>query len=458
MCIVNFYFSLRMANLNRKLNTYGLTMIAVGACIGAGIFSSPGQIVEDVPHHLLVIIAWTLGGFIALTGALTFSELGGMYPKSGGVYVYLKEAYGELVGFLYGWVILLVITTGAIAALGMIFAEYLTNFISLSPNQKVGVAAIAIILLTIINITGIQTSQIFANLFTGIKLFAIAIIIVLGFMYYNPEQITLDYSIATIPNNAFEGVILALIGVLFAMGGWHHTSFLSGETINPRRTVPKAMVLGVTIVTITYILVNIGYMNLLSLDNIAKTNSIAADAMKTITPNGGKIVAVAIAISIFGTIGIYTMSAPRIYYAMAKDGVFFKFLSEVHPRYKTPAKAMIFQSVWAIVLLLMWGQFRELMGFVVFMDIIFMTLAGASVFVLRKKRPEIGRPIKVWMYPIVPAFFVVISTIFVLIALWNKHEEAISGLIILGIGILVYYLFFKNNKGRKESEVLDTAE
>lgn len=437
-----------MAKLDRKLNTYGLTMIAVGACIGAGIFSSPGQIVEDVPHHLLVIIAWTLGGFIALSGALTFSELGAMYPKSGGVYVYLKEAYGELMGFLYGWVILLVITTGAIAALGMIFAEYLTNFIALSPNQKIIVAAFAIITLTIINITGVRNSQIFANLFTGIKLFAIAIIIVLGFIYYNPEQITLDYSLATIPDNAFEGVILALIGVLFAMGGWHHTSFLSGETINPRRTLPRAMVLGVTIVTITYILVNIGYMNLLSLESIAQTNSIAADAMNTITPNGGKIVAVAIAISIFGTIGIYTMSAPRIYYAMAQDGVFFKFLSDVHPKYKTPAKAMIFQSLWAIVLLLLWGQFRELMGFVVFMDIIFMTLAGAAVFILRYKKPQLERPVRVILYPFVPAFFGMISTIFVGIALWNKSHEALSGLAVLGVGVVVYYLFFKSSRER----------
>ena len=432
-----------MAKLDRKLNTYGLTMIAVGACIGAGIFSSPGQIVEDVPHHLLVIIAWTLGGFIALTGALTFSELGAMYPKSGGVYVYLKEAYGELMGFLYGWVILLVITTGAIAALGMIFAEYLTNFVSLGPNQKIMVAAAAIIILTVVNITGVRTSQIFANLFTGIKLFAIAIIIVLGFVYYNPEQVQLDYSLATIPDDAFQGVILALIGVLFAMGGWHHTSFLSGETINPRKTLPRAMVLGVTIVTITYILVNIGYMNLLSLESIAKTNSIAADAMNTITPNGGKMVAIAIAISIFGTIGIYTMSAPRIYYAMANDGVFFKFLSDVHPKYKTPAKAMIFQSVWAIVLLLLWGQFRELMGFVVFMDIIFMTLAGAAVFILRYKKPQLERPVRVILYPLVPAFFVIVSTIFVGIALWNKSHEALSGLAVLGVGVVVYYLFFR---------------
>ncbi len=433
-----------MAKLNRKLNTYGLTMIAVGACIGAGIFSSPGQIAEDVPHHLLIIIAWTLGGFIALTGALTFSELGSMYPKSGGVYVYLKEAYGELMGFLYGWVILLVITTGAIAALGMIFAKYMTNFIDLSANAQVFVAALAIIVLTIINVTGVQTSQVFANLFTGIKLFAIAIIIVLGFVYYDPQTISLDYGISSLPDNAFQGVILALIGVLFAMGGWHHTSFLSGETIEPRRTVPRAMVLGVSIVTITYILVNISYMNLLSIESIAATDSIAADAMTVITPNGGKIVAIAIAISIFGTIGIYTMSAPRIYYAMANDGVFFKFLSDVHPRFKTPYKAMIFQSVWAIILLLLWGTFRELMGFVVFMDIIFMTLAGAAVFILRRKKPNMERPVRVILYPFIPAFFVIISTIFISIALLEKPEEALSGLAVLGIGVIAYYLFFKN--------------
>jgi len=445
-----------MAKLDRKLNTYGLTMIAVGACIGSGIFASPGQIVDSVPNHLLVILVWSLGGIVALTGALTFAELGSMFPKSGGVYVYLKEAFGDLVGFLYGWVILLVITTGALAALGMVFADYLTNFVALSEVGKQVVAIITIVVLTHINITGVQASQIFANLFTGIKLLVIAGIVCLGFFYFEPSLLTVDYSWSSIPSafpnpdpnenstGVFAGMMTALIGVLWAIGGWHHTSYLSGEAINPQRTVPRAMIFGVLVVTITYILVNIAYMNLLSLERIADTDTVAADAVNTIYPSGGKFVAVGIAISVFGTIGIYTMSAPRIYYAMAKDGVFFNFLSDIHPRYNTPYKAMLLQSAWAILLVLVWGTFRQLISYVVFMDIAFMALAGIALFVLRHKKPNLERPVRVPLYPIIPGIFVVISVIFVISTLYTEYKQALAGIIVLGIGRVVYLLFRKN--------------
>ena len=328
-----FSTSLEMATLDRKLNTYGLTMIAVGACIGSGIFAAPGQIVESVPNHLLVILVWMLGGLIALTGALTLSEMGGMFPSSGGVYVYLRKAFGDIAGFLYGWVILFVITTGAIAALGTVFASYMANFIPMTEQQQIILAIITILILTAINVTGVHTSQVFANLFTGIKLAAIAGIVVLGFLFYDAPTVTLDYSLASVPDNAIAGIMTALIGVLWSMGGWHHTSYLAGEAVDAKRTVPRAMVIGVLIVTFTYVLVNIAYMNLLSLDAIASTQTVAADAVQNLIPFGSKIVAFFIAISVFGTIGIYTMSAPRIYYAMAKDGIFFKFLADIHPRF-----------------------------------------------------------------------------------------------------------------------------
>ena len=440
----DFIFLYHMATLDRKLTTYGLTMIAVGACIGSGIFVSPGQVVESVPHHLLVIVVWALGGVVALTGALTFSELGAMYPKSGGVYVYIKEAFGGLAGFLYGWAILLVTTTGALAALGMGLAEYMTNFTVISENQKMLIAIGTIVILTAINITGIQTSQIFANLFTSIKLSVIAGIVVLGFIFYDPTTLAVDYSPSTIPKGMFTGIMSALIGVLWAMGGWHHTSYLSGEAINPKRSVPRAMVLGVTIVTVTYILINIAYMNLLPLDRIAITDTVAADAVKTIYDSGGKLVAIGIAISIFGTIGIYTMSAPRIYYAMAKDGVFFKFLADVHPRFHTPYKAMLLQSTWAIFLVLVWGTFRNLISYVVFMDIAFMALAGIALFVLRHRLPDAERPVRVPLYPIIPAIFVFISVLFVISTFVSEIKQAIAGIVVLGIGRVVYFLFKKH--------------
>ncbi|MFT4664175.1 MAG: APA family basic amino acid/polyamine antiporter [Polaribacter sp.] len=436
-----------MSQLKKKLNIYGLTMIAVGACIGSGIFSSPGQVAAAVPNHTLVLAVWALGGVIALTGALTFSELGAMFPKAGGVYVYLKEAYGEMTGFLYGWVILLVINSGALAALAITFADYMTYFIVMTDQVKVVLAAVTIIFLTGINAVGINMSQIFANLFSTLKLIAIAGIILAGFVFYNAEKVPLDFTMASAPENIFNAMLVGLIGVLWSMGGWHHASYLSEEAIDAKRTVPRAMILGVLIVTVMYVLVNLAYMMLLPLPDIAASSRVAGDAVGQVVSFGGKLVAVIIAISIFGTIGIYTMSAPRVYFAMAKDGVFFKGLSKIHPTYGTPVNAMLVQAIWAIVLLLFWGAFEELISYVTFMDIIFMTMAGISIFIFRNKRPAAERPIKALGYPIIPIIFILISTAFVISTFFEKWEQAIGGLIVLGLGLPVYY-YFKSQKER----------
>ena len=431
-----------MAELRKKLTLYGLTMIAVGSCIGSGIFVTPYQVVQAVPHHFYVILVWILGGVIALTGALTFAELGAMFPKAGGVYVFLKEAYGDLTGFLYGWVIMLVINTGALAALGIAFAEYMTYFYPFSDVGKIILAIIVIISLTTINIFGVQISQLFAKLFTGLKLAAIAGIIIAGLIFYEPSNVQLNFAPSTAStDNIFSALLVALIGVLWSFGGWHHASYVASETINAQRTVPRAMILGALIVTVTYVLVNIAYMLLLPLETIAGTTKVAGDAIATIIPFGGKLVAVAIAISIFGTIGIYTMTAPRIYFAMAKDGVFFKKLAYVHPKYQTPVNAMIIQAVWATVLLLFWGTFHNLITYVTFMDIVFMTLGGISIFVFRLKRKDAERPYRTLAYPIVPFIFVTISGAFVINTLIERPEQAWAGLILLGLGFVVFRIF-----------------
>ncbi len=430
-----------MAKLKKKLTLYGLTMVAVGSCIGSGIFRSPGQVAEAVPNHTLVLAAWLLGGVIALTGALTFSELGAMFPRAGGVYVYLKEAYGDFVGFLYGWVILLVVNTGALAGLSITFADYMTAFFPMDHTGKVLLASLTIILLTGINIIGVNISQVFSNLFTTLKLVAIAGIIIAGFYFYDASKVSLDFSMATVPEKPVRGMLIALIGVLWSVGGWHHASYLSGEAVNAKRDVPRAMILGVLTVTVTYILVNLAYMMLLPLEAIAASDKVAGDAVATVVPFGGKLMAVVIAFSVFGTIGIYTMSAPRVYFAMAKDGVFFKSLAKLHPKYQTPANAMIVQAVWAIFLLVLWGKFEDLISYVTFMDILFMTMAGAAIFIFRKNRKEVERPVRALGYPIVPIIFILISTAFVVSTFFGKPQQAWGGLFILGIGWPVYYYF-----------------
>ncbi|MCO6480542.1 MAG: amino acid permease [Phaeodactylibacter sp.] len=436
-----------MPQLDRKLTLFGLTMIAVGSCIGSGIFVTPYEIVRAVPHHGFVLIVWSLGGVIALTGALTFAELGGMFPRAGGVYVFLREAYGELAGFLYGWVILLVINTGALAALGIALAEYLSYFYTFGYWGKITVAIVVIAGLTGLNVIGVNTSQWFANIFTGLKLLALVGIIITGLIFFDPSKVQLSFNLTEgTPANLGSALLLALIGVLWSFGGWHHASYLAGEAVEPQRTVPRAMVFGALIVTATYVLANLAYMLLLPLDAIAGTTRVAGEAIAQVVSFGGKMVAVAIAVSIFGTIGIYTMSAPRIYFAMAKDGIFFEGLSFVHPRFHTPSNAMLLQAGWAILLLLFWGTFSELITYVTFMDIAFMALAGFSVFVFRRKLPGAERPYRTWGYPLIPGIFVLISSAFVVNTLIQRPVQAVAGLAFLILGVGAFYLFRSLNK------------
>ncbi|MCC6460770.1 MAG: amino acid permease [Saprospiraceae bacterium] len=430
--------------LQQKLTLFGLTMIAVGSCIGSGIFVAPAQIASAVPNATLVLLVWAIGGIIALTGALTFSELGGMFPKSGGVYVYLKEAYGNMVGFLYGWTILLVVNTGALAGLCVAFAEYMKIFApEMDEQTKTLIAAGTMLLLTAVNILGVNVSQGLSNFFTGLKLLSIAVIILIGFAHYDPARVPIDFSLAgPLPEHLTTALLTGLIGVLFSVGGWHHASYVAGEAIDAPRTVPRAMLLGVGIVLVTYLLVNLAYMFLLPLDVIARTPRVAGEAMAVVAPWGGRAVAVAIALSIFGTISIYTMSAPRIYFAMAADGVFFKQLAYVHPRWRTPVVAMGVQVVWAMAVLLFFrGYFDQIITFVTFMDIAFMGLAGAAIFVLRYKNKAAERPVRAWGYPWVPLVFVLISAAFAWNTLLEKPGQALPGLCLLGAGVLVFWLF-----------------
>lgn len=438
-----------MSELKQKLNLYGLTMIAVGSCIGAGIFATPNGVVQALPHQGYALLMWTIGGLIALTGALTFAELGGMFPRAGGVYVFIKEAYGEAAGFLYGWVMLLVIHAGALAALSLIFADYLKFFIpGLTENTKVFIGVGTMIFLTGINVIGVQISQVFANIFTGLKLLAIAVIIIIGLFLYQPveaTEMTLSFS-QNQPENLMSAMLAALVGVLFSFGGWHHASYLAGEAVNPQRTVPRAMIFGTVIVTITYVFLNYAYMAFLPLPELTESTAVAGDALSKLGPLGGKFAAVIIALSVFGTIGIYTVSAPRIYFAMAKDGIFFKKLAEIHPKYKTPVNAMVFQVVWASLVLLFWGAFHDVITYVTFMDIAFMTLAAYSVILFRKKRKDAERPYRTWGYPIVPFIFISISGAFVIHTLYDQPKQAWAGLGLLGIGLLVYWFFWRGKK------------
>ena len=435
-----------MTKLAKELTLYGLIMVAIGSCIGSGIFVTPSQITGLVPSAPLILGVWALGGLITLTGALTFGELGSLFPQAGGIYVFLKEAYGGWLGFLYGWSYFLIITSGSIAVLALAFSYYLSFFIPMSDTWKIAVSIIAISGVTILNVLRAKFGEIFSNIFTGLKIVGILIIIAVGLLY---GTTTLSFNTTGILSPATTGLQnfgVALVGVLFSYGGWQHASFLAGETRNPSRNVPIAMITGAIVVTFIYLLVNLSYMLLLPLNKIAVSPRVAAEAVNTILPSGGMMVAALIAISTLGTIGIYTLSTPRIYYAMAEDGLFFKSVARVHPKFKTPVYAIVGQSVWAIVLLLFWGTFEDLITYTVSVEWIFFTLAAAGIFIFRKRMKDVERAYKTFGYPVTPLIFITINIWFVFNMLINKPLHMGIGIGFLLLGVPAYFYFKRQNK------------
>lgn len=435
-----------MTELKKELRLYGLTMVAIGSCVGSGIFLTPSQIAGHLPSPVMILLVWGLGGVVTLTGALTFAELGAMFPQAGGVYVYLKEAYGDLFGFLYGWAYLVVITSGANAALAIACAYYLGFIFPMSDTGLKLTAIAALIIVTVVNILRVKAAEMFANIFTGIKLLGIAAVIFIG-LFLGKAEFNFTNTAASAPiENLASAFGLALIGVLWSYGGWQHTSFVAGEARNARRTIPMAMIVGAIVVGAVYLLTNLAYLFLLPVDSITASNSLAADAISTVIPFGGVLIALMIAISTFGTAGIYTLSAPRIYYAMARDGLFFKKLAYVHPRFKTPVYAILIQSSWAVVLLLFWGTFEDLITYVVFTDWVFFGLTAVSIFIFRRRLPDQPRPYKTHGYPVIPLIFITITFLFVINSLIEKPTHAWAGLIFLLIALPIFYYFKKCRK------------
>ncbi len=439
-----------MAQLKKELSRFDLIMIAIGSMIGSGIFLTPSIIARAIPFPSLIIFIWFIGGLQALCGALTFAELGSMMPGAGGVYVYLSEGYGKLAGFLYGWAYFLVVNTGGIAALSVAFATYLGYFIHFSPIGIKIVAVTGIFILTVINVYGVKVGGIFSDLFTLLKLLGIFGVILIGFILGSSHLnfIGTSFSISIFNKGTeWSGIAVAMVGVLWSYGGWQHATYTAGEAKNAKRDVPIAMIIAASAVTAIYVLINIAYMYLLPVNSIGASSSLAADAVRTVIgPAGGGLIALAIFISTFGTAGIYTLTAPRIYFAMASDGIFFRKVSSIHPKYNTPYYAIIIQSAWAIVLVLFWGTFENLISYVVFTDWIFFALTAATIFIFRKKMPGAKRDYKALGYPFTPLFFIAIAVWFVLSTLIEKPQQAIAGIIMLGLGLPVYFYWKKNSK------------
>lgn len=454
--------------LVRQFGFFDTTMLFIGIVIGSGIFVTTGIIAESIPSVTLILLAWLVGGIMTYAGALIYAELGSSMPEAGGQYIYLREAYGTLSAFLYGWILFLVYITGSMAALGMAFSEYLGYFypalgtdtllvessfglfglnidFTLSSGQVV--AAVLIIMLSTINYFGVIFGKIIQNVFTVIKISTVIVFIIIGLSVEQSAQIDFSLNPAQLSiSQIVVGFGVAIIAVSWAFDGWNNINFIAGEIKNPQRNLPRSLFLGTLIITVMYLLVNIVYFRALPVQDMAGVVRIAERASSTLfgTVTTG-IISAAIMVSVLGALNGTILVGPRVYYAMAKDGLFFKKVAEVHPRYRTPGFAIIIQAIWACILALT-GSFEQLFTYVVFVAIIFWVAAAASVFTLRKKFPNLDRPYKTWGYPVVPLIFIVASVGILINTVFESPVESAAGIGLTLIGIPVYYYWHNKNR------------
>jgi APA family basic amino acid/polyamine antiporter len=356
-----------MTNNPRGLSLFALTMIAIGATIGSGIFKTPAGIAAKVGDNQTIILLWILGGVVSLLGALVFAELGSRFSNAGGVYTYLNKAYGPLPGFLYGWCLLTVISSGTIAALCTVFAENLGYFIQIPEGGEKYVAMATIVVLTLFNTFGIKLSEWFANIGTVLKIVGIYALLLLALVLGDKALFAAE-AVANTPITppAPDNLAGAFVGVLWSYTGWHYASFVSGDALNPKRNIPLAMLLGTGAVTLTYVLCNMGYFKVIDHDTIASFSDsanpkvVAVEVMNVIMPAASYLMPALIALSVFACAGLYILSTPRIFNQMATEGLFFSAFAKKDPRFGVPVNAIILQSAWAMILVYLWGSFSML--------------------------------------------------------------------------------------------------
>lgn len=446
----------------RALGPFDAVMIVIGGIIGSGIFINPYIVAQRLDSSGLVIGAWLAGAAIALIGALAYAELGAMFPSAGGQYVYLRDAYHPLVAFLYGWALLFMIEAGAMAAVGMTFAEYAVRLVSDQPQASDligagGVRAVAIgaiVFLSIINYLGVIPGSRLLNVFVVLKVAALAVLIASGLLYSGVLDAS-QHVAAPGSSGSLTAFGAALIPIVFAYGGWQSVTYVSEEIRDPKRILPIALLVGTAIVALVYVTINVAYLQAVGLGGLAATTTPASDAARLLFGAAGdRFVTAAIAISTFGFLNLCILAPTRVYYAMAADGAFFPQVAKVHPKYQTPSLAIILQSTWAIALTLT-GTYGQLLDYVVFADWIFFGLTVGSVFVFRITRPDAPRPFRTWGYPVTPALFVLAAIGIVASVIRVSPVQSAMGAALMLAGIPAFYYWKKASResgvGRRES-------
>ena len=422
----------------------------IGTVIGSGIFLVPGGVLRQAGGQAgPALVVWVVGGALSLLGALAYGELGAMNPAAGGLYVYLRDAFGPLTAFLYGWTFFLVIATGSAATLAVASASYLQQFITLGPlGQKLAAVALLAIVAAI-NVRSTRGSADVQNWSTAIKVGALLImsVVLIAFRPAPPVNAA-PFWPSTFTPSLLSGMGLGMIGVLWAYEGWQYVTFSAGEAIDPQRIFPCAIVIGTASLVGIYLFANVGYLAALGTVGVASSDRVAAEAVGAIVgPGAAKLIAAVILVSIFSATNGLTLSAPRVYYAMANDGLFFRTLAGVHPRFGTPAVAIIAGTGWAMVLAVS-GTFEQLLTYVVFVGWIFYALGAACVFVLRRTKPDAHRPFRVPGYPWTPLLFILAAAALVANTIATQPGRAAVGIGLVLLGAPVYFVW-----GRLKSEV-----
>lgn len=476
--------------LTRALGLFTTTMLVIGSVVGSGIFKNPASMAALVHSPELLMGVWVIAGVVTCFGALTIAEVAGLIPATGGQYEYFRVLYGDNMAFVYGWALFFVIQTGSIASITYVFAYYLNSLIPLFtlpdtvvqafalnlpfgviyPLGEIGikvVTAAAIVVLTVINITGVREGGRVQNVLTVAKILAILFLVIAAFVFGQG-------AVANFTTDSTQGVpvgmalmtalVLTLNKALWAYDGWNTVTAIAGETHEPQKTIPRALLLGSVSILAIYILINLAYLYVLDIDTLATSESVAADVARVaMGPWGLSFVAISVIISTLGTSNGTILQSARIFYAMAADGLFFRRMKNVSLRFNSPSSALIWQCVWSCILVFS-GTFDMLTEMLIFVSWGFYGLAAFGVFILRKRMPDVHRPYKTWGYPIIPAVFVLFAAAFLVFSLYTDYEQwrigreqgtdpilnCVYGLIILCTS-LPAYVFFKKARLKNDA-------
>ena len=478
----------RSSELVKGLGLLDCTTIVMGSMIGSGIFIVAADIARQVRSPGLFFLSWVIGGMMTIIAAVSYGELAGMMPKAGGQYVYLREAFGPLSGFLYGWTLFLVIQTGTVAAVAVAFGKFLGVFapwvsaskillnlgtltvfghrIALTVSSQQLMAILALVFLSVLNVFGLRVGAWVQNLFTILKVAALLGLVALGVWWALAHSVTVasqqgfwqgaHWDVATLTL-----VSVALVGPLFSSDAWNNVTFTGGEVINPKRHLPLALFMGTTAVCTIYFACNWAYYRALpffgspqggllerGIQHAAEDRVATAAMQAMLGGRGAGLMAAAILVSTFGCMNGMVLAGARVFYAMAKDGLFFSSVGNVNPRYHTPAVSLMVQAVWGALLTLT-GTYSELLDYVIFAVVLFYILTIAGIFRLRQKRPEAPRPYRAWGYPVLPALYIAFASFVEWALLTHKALRSIAGLSIVAIGIPVYYLWRRRGPRRE---------